>query len=101
MAVLNKEDFMSRLQERVGEDTSDDALNFIADMTDTFNEMESKSGGNNDAEWEKKYNDLDASWRKKYKERFFSSENANVEKEDEKETAEEPTYEDLFTESEV
>ena len=29
MAVLSKEEFMKRLQERIGEDTSDEAMTFI------------------------------------------------------------------------
>ena len=33
MAVLNKEQFLARLQERIGEDTSDEAMTFIEDMT--------------------------------------------------------------------
>lgn len=105
MAVLSKEEFMSRLQERIGEDTSDEAVAFIEDMTDTFNDMETRSSGNNDSEWKQKYEDLDKSWRKKYKDRFFNSETtpADVKEEQEEDViddAEEKTYADLFEERE-
>lgn len=105
MAVLSKEEFMSRLQERIGEDTSDEAMTFIEDMTDTFNDMETRSNSNNDAEWKQKYDELDKSWRKKYRDRFFDSETtpADVKEEQEedvKDDGEEKTYADLFEERE-
>lgn len=105
MAVLNREEFMSRLQERIGEDTSDEAMEFIEDMTDTFNDMETRSSGNNDGQWKQKYDELDKSWRKKYKDRFFSSETTPDDTKDEQEDdvkgdAKEKTYEDLFKERE-
>lgn len=105
MAVLSKEEFMNRLQERIGEDTSDEAMTFIEDMTDTFNDMETRSSGNNDSEWKQKYDELDKSWRKKYKDRFFNSETnpADVKEEQEEDIiddTEEKTYADLFEERE-
>ena len=97
MAVLNKEEFMKRLQERIGEDTSDEAMTFIEDMTDTFNDMETRSNGQSDEEWKTKYEELDKSWREKYKARFFNSETTPA---DVKDDAEEKTYADLFEERE-
>ena len=95
--VLNKEDFMKRLQERIGEDTSDEAMSFIEDMTDTFNDMETRSSGNNDEQWQKKYDELDKTWREKYKARFFNSETTPA---DVKDDGKEKTYADLFEERE-
>ena len=105
MAVLNKEEFLSRLQERIGEDTSDEAMSFIEDMTDTFNDMETRSNGQSDEEWKTKYEELDKSWREKYKARFFNSETAPADVKDEqeddvKDDAKEKTYADLFEERE-
>ena len=105
MAVLNKEQFLARLQERIGEDTSDEAMTFIEDMTDTFNDMETRSNGQNDEQWKQKYADLDKSWREKYKARFFNSETTpadvkDEQEEDVKDDAEEKTYADLFEERE-
>lgn len=103
--VLNKEDFMKRLQERIGEDTSDEAMSFIEDMTDTFNDMETRSNNQSDEQWKQKYTELDKSWREKYKARFFNSETppADVkdkQEDDVKDDAEEKTYADLFEERE-
>ena len=105
MAILNKEQFLARLQERIGEDTSDEAMTFIEDMTDTFNDMETRSNGQNDEQWKQKYEDLDKSWREKYKARFFNSETTpadvkDVQEDDVKDDAEEKTYADLFEERE-
>ena len=105
MAVLNKEQFLARLQERIGEDTSDEAMTFIEDMTDTFNHMETRSNGQSDEQWKQKYDELDKSWREKYKARFFNSETTpadvkDEQEEDVKDDAEEKTYADLFEERE-
>ena len=105
MAVLNKEEFLSRLQERIGEDTSDEAMAFIEDMTDTFNDMETRSSGQSDEQWKQKYDELDKSWREKYKARFFNSESTPADVKDEqeddvKDDAKEKTYADLFEERE-
>ena len=100
MAVLNKEQFLARLQERVGEDTSDEAMTFIEDMTDTFNDMETRSSGQSDEQWKQKYDELDKSWREKYKARFFNSDVKDEQEEDVKDDAEKKTYADLFEERE-
>lgn len=103
MAVLNKDDYMSRLQTIIGDDTSDEALAFIGDMTDTFNDLESRSTGSSDEEWQNKYNELDKSWREKYKARFFATDEtpgSGSGPEPEPEPAEEKTYADLFEERE-
>lgn len=71
--VLSKEDFLNKVQERIGNDTSDDAIKFVEDMTDTYSDLERKSAAASSVDWEQKYNDLDAKWRKLYTTRFFSS----------------------------
>ena len=105
MAVLGRDEFMTRLQERIGEDTSDDALKFIEDATDTFNDLETRSNGESEEQWKQKYNELDESWRKRYKERFFSTETTpsdvvETQKEDVKDDGEKITFDDLFKERE-
>lgn len=101
MAVLNKEQFLAQLQGRIGEDTSDETMTFIEDMTDTFNDMETRSNGQSDEQWKQKYTELDKSWREKYKARFFNPETTPAVVEDEQEDdAEEKTYADLFEERE-
>lgn len=106
MAVLNKEDFMLRLQERIGDDTSDEAMQFIEDMTDTFNDFETRSSGLNDEQWQSKIDELDKSWREKYKARFFNTETTpddvkgNQEDDVKDDENIEKTFDDLFEERE-
>ena len=105
MAVLSKEEYMNRLKERIGEDTSDEAMSFLEDMTDTFNDFETKSSGVNDEQWQTKLDELDKSWREKYKARFFNSESTPDEakrdqEKDVKKDSSEKNYEDLFEERE-
>lgn len=102
MAVLSRDDFMARINERVGDDNSDDALSFIEDMTDTFDDL---SSSNNTEEWEKKYNELDTMWREKYKARFMNTGTdprtvIDEQEEDIKDDGTETTFDDLFAERE-
>lgn len=104
MAVLSREDYLARIQGRIGEDTSDEAMQFIEDMTDTFDNYANKISDKED--WKTKYEENDKTWREKYKARFFSSnvstpeeslgeQKANVEYD-----GESKTFDDLFTERE-
>lgn len=102
MAVLNRDDFMARINERVGDDTSDEALAFIEDMTDTFDNLSSNT---DKEEWEKKYNELDTMWREKYKARFMDPGTdpqhvIDEQIDDVKDDGTETTFEDLFAERE-
>ena len=111
MSVLNKDDFMSRIKAKVGDDTSDEAMSFIEDMSDTFNDLESRTVDNS-GEWEEKYNtlaqekdNLDKEWREKYKARFFDGVESGKDaiddqKDDVKDDGKEVTFDDLFTERE-
>lgn len=109
--VLTKDDFMKLVKERVGEDSSEQALKFIEDMTDTFNDLENKAKTENkktDEEWQKELDEQDKAWRERYKERFFSgvSSNSNNEddlllpKKEEPKPEETVSYDDLFEEKE-
>ena len=71
MAVLNKEEFFEALHTRLGTDTSEEALTFVENMTDTYNDLETKANGDG-IDWEQKAKEIDASWRAKYRHRFFS-----------------------------
>lgn len=106
MAILNKDDFMKKIKERIGEDTSDEALAFMEDITDTFNDLESKSKGDG-TDWKTKYEENDKMWREKYKSRFFDGTDKDTPPEDDntppdgksedEQRAEEITINDLFT----
>lgn len=73
MAELNREDFLASVQNVVGDNSDDAALEFIANMQDTFDAITARA--NDTTNWQKKYEENDAEWRKKYRDRFFSPEN--------------------------
>lgn len=69
--VLNKEQYMEVVKKIVGDETSDDSLKMLEDLTDTYNSF-SNSPSN---EWEDKYKELEtkhSDLTKRYKERFFA-----------------------------
>ena len=59
---------LEELQEKyktiIGENTSDEALSFLEDITDSYSLPT--------VDWEAKYKENDAQWRQKYRDRFFS-----------------------------
>lgn len=42
MPQLNRDDFMARINSRLGDDISEDALSFMRDMADTFDGLSSQ-----------------------------------------------------------
>lgn len=74
MAVLDREKFLSTLQTLSGDDTSDDMLTIIADMTETYDSFNGSEAEKYKAEldeWKTKYEENDKEWRNKYKNAFF------------------------------
>lgn len=69
--VKSKEEILAYIKSKIGEDTSDDALSFIENLTDTFNDYDEKI--NNTTDWKSKYEENDKEWRKKYRDRFLNS----------------------------
>lgn len=95
MAVLSKEDFLSRIKERIGDDNSDEAIAFMEDMSDTYEDMDNKITDSTD--WKKKYEENDKSWRDKYKERFTShNEDEDEDLSGNDDTPSPKTFDDLF-----
>lgn len=70
--IKNYDEIMESIKQRLGDDTSDEALSFIEDISDTLKSFEGNNTDNED--WKKKYEDNDKMWREKYKERFFNAE---------------------------
>ena len=100
---LSKEDFMSAVKNMVGENTDDNSLKFVEDMSDTYNEFEQTTAGTDD--WKQKFEENDKTWREKYRDRFYSSGEEDKKKEEEHEEesedeADDITIDDLFQESE-
>ena len=71
MAIKTIEELMGAVRARVGEDTSDEAIAFVEDMSDTLTSL------SNAEDWKKKYEDNDAEWRKRYQDRFFNPDTPN------------------------
>ena len=98
MAVKTKDELLEIIRGRIGDDTSDETISFIEDITDTLSDYEEKATNSNNEDWKTKYEENDKMWREKYRERFFSKE---VEKEDEdfeEDEVKSLSYDDLFEE---
>lgn len=102
MSIKTKEEILSTLQSLLKEDTSDDAISILEDVTDTFDDLSSKTQDDG-TNWEKKYHDLDTEWRQKYRDRFFN--HSADDPEDDIETPDEPVekvkFEELFSQEGV
>lgn len=97
MAVLKKEDLLNAIKEMVGDDTSDTTITFIENVTDTINDLESRTRDSDN--WKTKYEENDKAWREKYIDRFFGSKEDIKEdfKEKEEDESDKPkTFDDLF-----
>ena len=70
MAVITKEEILEKLKTKLGDDTSDETLGLIEDISDTFSDIETRLSDNSD--WKKKYEENDKEWREKYRDRFFN-----------------------------
>ena len=109
MAVLEKSKLMEQIKTLLADNTSDEALSFVEDVSDTFDELPNKANGDG-IDWKEKYEKNDAEWRQRYKDRFFSgssdgtdNQNNNSQTPPETDNPDEPEqkqykFEDLFTE---
>jgi hypothetical protein len=94
MAIKTKAELLELVKERIGDDTSDEALAIIEDVTDTLDDYETRVADAGD--WKARYEQNDADWRKKYKERFFAPTEEPEEPDEPEEVEEKRTFEDLF-----
>lgn len=98
MAVRTKDELMTALREVIGEDTSDEALTLVEDVSDTLDNV---AAGISEDEVNRRVAEIEETWRKKYRDRFFASNNEDGEirdEEEEDEREEKTTYESLFKE---
>ena len=101
MAIKTRDEIMEAIRKRIGEDTSDEAIALLEDVTDTFTDYETRVADKTD--WKTKYDEMDASWRKKYMDRFSGKTGEDIKEEQEeqiKEDSEPRTFDELFTERE-
>ena len=71
MSVKTREEILTEVKARVGEQTDDETIAFLEDVTDTLSDLETKAKGDG-TDWKAKYEENDTEWRKKYTERFYN-----------------------------
>lgn len=99
MSVVSKESLLERIREITGVENaeSDESISLLEDLSDTFEDLSSQVLQAGD--YKKKYEENDAEWRKRYHDRFFSTVEETMIKEDDKDDeVEKKTYESLFKE---
>ena len=97
MAVRTREEILESVRARVGEQTDDETIAFIEDISDTLTDLETRAKGDG-TNWKTKYEENDAEWRKKYTERFYSSDpNPDPEPPKSDDTPKPKTFAELFT----
>lgn len=99
MAIKTREDLLKSLNDLIGDNSTDENLAILEDVTDTLKDYEEKTADQTD--WKAKYEQNDADWRKKYKERFLSGETIKDEQEEDViKDSKSLTFDSLFKERE-
>lgn len=70
MSIKTKDELLTSIKTLIGDNSSDEAITLLEDVTDTITDFETKTASTTN--WEQKYNDLDKEWRQRYTERFFN-----------------------------
>lgn len=97
MAVKTREEILEEVKTRIGEQTDDETIAFLEDVTDTLTDLETKAKGDG-TDWKTKYEENDTKWRKKYTERFYSSDPNNDQELSKQDDTQKPkTFAELFT----
>lgn len=100
MAIKTREEIMESIRTRFAEDSSDETLSLIEDVSDTLTDFEAKAKGDG-KDWKAEAERIDKEWREKYKARFFDGGNPAPEPEpEEPEDQKILTYDELFKEGE-
>ena len=68
MAIKNLSEIIESARNIIGENTSDEALSFMEDLSDTMTDFDNKT--KDATNWQERYQENDAKWRKKYADRF-------------------------------
>lgn len=71
MSVKSKKDLMDSVKAILGENTSDEAIAVIEDISDTVDDFETRTA--DQTNWKQKFEENDASWRKRYTDRFYGN----------------------------
>ena len=99
--IKSKEELIEEIRAVVGDDTSDNVIALIENVSDTMTELETSDG----EEWKQKFEENDKKWREKYISRFTEGTTEPTTEPTEPTTEptaddeeKEKTFEDLFEE---
>ena len=99
MYIKTRDELLKSLNTLIGNNSTDENLAILEDVTDTLKDYEEKTADQTD--WKAKYEQNDADWRKKYRERFMSGERIKEEQEEDVERdSKHLTFDSLFKERE-
>ena len=99
LAVKTREDLLKSLNTLIGDNSTDENLAILEDVSDTLTDYEAKTADQTD--WKSKYEQNDADWRKKYRDRFMSgTEIEDEQEEDNEKDSKSLTFDSLFKERE-
>ena len=99
MARLTRDDFFNTINQLIGDDTTDERLQILDNLTDTYLEMEQNERGDG-TDWQTRYEENDKAWKEKYRRRFTAGKQVNSFAEPQAKDTEEPTHitiADLFS----
>lgn len=97
MAVKTREEILAEVKARIGEQTDDETIALLEDVSDTLSDLETRAKGDG-TDWKTKYEENDTEWRKKYTERFYNSDpNSDPELPKPDDTPKPKTFAELFT----
>lgn len=72
MAIRTREEILEAVRARVGEQTDDETITFLEDVSDTLTDLETRANGDGE-DWRTRYEENDREWRRRYTERFFNA----------------------------
>lgn len=99
MAIKTQEELLTSIKGLLADNTSDEAISLLEDVTDTLGSFSNANKDNED--WKKKYEENDKEWRQKYRDRFFNTGSSDGKSDDKFEPEPEPgpairKFDDLF-----
>lgn len=98
--IVTMDELLEQVNNVIGENTSDDSLSLIENVTDTFNDLSTKATNNDAEQWKNKYEENDKAWREKYKSRFMTGGTEPPEQPELPEPHKKRTFDSLFKEGE-
>lgn len=95
--VRTKEEIINKFSEIIGDNNSDEVIEFTEDLSDTFADLDTNYKAKYE-ESQQKLAENDAEWRKKYRERFSQPVEPEKDPIIEEEKPKRYTFEELFKE---